>query len=446
MTTRPVAGVRKFVDRHFPERQFYHRSRGSVQFVTLTARSQISLLLLSFAFFGWIAYASVNAIFKDQIIAAREKHFAAIQTAYEGRLAEMQQAYDDLNGALVMTQERFTSATSELENKHRQLSEILVRQEAAMQDISKLRTQIAAAYRKLDSEPNGNQIVMKSGETEALLAQSRNGQSAMGGPLSALFSGESSPRWARDSTHGMPRLLGEDTRKIQLRMTNLDTAQRQMAVQVEQAAHATIARLEDIVGRTGLNVNKVLDRVSQENVGGPFAPLGSGTKRANGGGALSQEVVELGATVERLSGLQRAFNSIPLLPPLSIVERIASNFGRRVDPFTSRMAFHYGLDMVAPLRTPVHATAPGVVTIAGRERAYGNLVEIDHGNGMRTRYGHLNEVLVKVGTPIVAQQTIGLLGSTGRSTGPHLHYEVRFNGSLRDPQNFLEAGRHVLEE
>lgn len=132
MTTRFVASVGKFFGHRFPERQLYHRSRGSVQFMTLTARAQIGLLILTLAFLGWVAYASVNVVFKDQIIAAKEQHFATLQAAYEGRLADMQAAYDELNSALVLTQDRFAKATSELEEKHRQIAEVFARQQAAL--------------------------------------------------------------------------------------------------------------------------------------------------------------------------------------------------------------------------------------------------------------------------------------------------------------------------
>lgn len=446
MTTRSVGSVGKFVDRHFPERQIYHRSRGSVQFITLSARTQIGLLVLTFGFLGWVAYASVNAVFKDKIIDAREQHFATIQAAYEGRLAEMQAAYDELNGAIVLTQERFTNATAELEAKHRELAEILVRQEAAIHDISVVRQRVATSFAQRNISADSNKLVLKSSDFEA--TQARTGD-RVGGPLGELASSDVTRSWERDTTRGMPRPLAEETRRIQLRMTNIDAAQRRMAAEMKKNAEVTVSQLEDIIQVTGLNADKVVERVAQDAQaqGGPYVPLAE-TIKLDGSAKrdlYAQEMAQLAAIVDRLTGLDEALKSIPLVMPLQTETHVASRFGRRTDPFTSRPAFHYGLDFVGAYGTPVHATSPGVVTIASRHGPYGNLVEINHGNGIKTRYGHLSKIQVKVGQHLAFQQQIGLLGSTGRSTGPHLHYEVRFNGTLRDPARFLEAGRHVFQ-
>jgi murein DD-endopeptidase MepM/ murein hydrolase activator NlpD len=116
----------------------------------------------------------------------------------------------------------------------------------------------------------------------------------------------------------------------------------------------------------------------------------------------------------------------------------------RRDPFNGGDAMHYGVDFGAALRTPVHATAPGVVSFAGWGGDYGNLVEIDHGLGIRTRYGHLSRIDVRQGESVGARARVGLLGSTGRSTGPHLHYEVIFEEENLDPLRFIEARRLIV--
>jgi murein DD-endopeptidase MepM/ murein hydrolase activator NlpD len=112
----------------------------------------------------------------------------------------------------------------------------------------------------------------------------------------------------------------------------------------------------------------------------------------------------------------------------------------RLDPFLNRPAMHTGIDFRGAPGEPVRATASGTVTAAGWSGGYGRMVEIDHGNGLATRYGHLSEIEVSVGQSIKIGQTIGRVGSTGRSTGPHLHYETRVNGEAVDPQKFLRAG------
>ena len=132
--------------------------------------------------------------------------------------------------------------------------------------------------------------------------------------------------------------------------------------------------------------------------------------------------------------------AVPVRKPIIGDVDMSSPFGMRMDPFLGRAAVHTGIDLRGETGEPVHATATGKVSIAGREGGYGHMVEINHGNGLATRYGHLSAIDVKVGQFVRIGETIGKIGSTGRSTGPHLHYETRIDGEAVDPQKFLRAG------
>jgi murein DD-endopeptidase MepM/ murein hydrolase activator NlpD len=153
------------------------------------------------------------------------------------------------------------------------------------------------------------------------------------------------------------------------------------------------------------------------------------------------------AALEDLRDVVKAMRVVPITLPISGPGfEQSSPFGARIDPFTRHYAFHPGLDFAGPWGSIVHSTAPGKVVFAGPRGGYGNCVEIDHGYGFKTRYGHLRSILVQVGDRVVKGSAIGRLGSTGRSTGPHVHYEVWFDNTVRDPSRFLRAGRYVLEE
>jgi murein DD-endopeptidase MepM/ murein hydrolase activator NlpD len=132
--------------------------------------------------------------------------------------------------------------------------------------------------------------------------------------------------------------------------------------------------------------------------------------------------------------------AVPVRKPVIGEVDMSSPFGMRMDPFLGRPAIHTGIDLRGDIGEPVRATATGRISIAGREGGYGNMVEINHGNGLATRYGHLSQIDVKVGQLVRIGEVIGRIGSTGRSTGPHLHYETRVNGEAIDPQKFLRAG------
>jgi len=138
--------------------------------------------------------------------------------------------------------------------------------------------------------------------------------------------------------------------------------------------------------------------------------------------------------------LTRTLVGIPLRRPIAGEGEVMSGFGVRIDPFLSRPAMHTGLDLRAEIGDPILVTANGTVTAAGWSGGYGKMVEVDHGNGFVTRYGHMSEIDVKVGQPVKSGQSLGKVGTTGRSTGPHLHYETRIDGEAVDPQRFLSAG------
>ena len=164
-------------------------------------------------------------------------------------------------------------------------------------------------------------------------------------------------------------------------------------------------------------------------LGGPYIP--------NPRGAQPEQL-----SAEKLDALGRLVKSLPIAAPLYSYE-IGSRFGVRGDPMNAHLALHTGVDLRAPYMSPVYATAAGVVTFAGYRPDYGKIVEIDHGFGLATRYAHLNRATVSVGQRVAAQTQIGFLGSTGRATGPHVHYEVVVNGEPQDPEKFIALGRIV---
>ena len=154
-----------------------------------------------------------------------------------------------------------------------------------------------------------------------------------------------------------------------------------------------------------------------------------------------QHAVENMGAAQQLSS---AAKGLPLAEPVNDPRR-SSTFGVRRDPFNGHAAFHAGQDFAGAMQTPIKATAPGVVSFVGQRTGYGNVVEIDHGRGFKTRYAHLAGADVAVGETVKEGEPIARMGSTGRSTGPHLHYEVWRNGRVQDPAPFLKAGEYVQQ-
>ena len=179
---------------------------------------------------------------------------------------------------------------------------------------------------------------------------------------------------------------------------------------------------------------------AEQAMGGPLELLSTSAD-----GSLDPRFERLGLSLARMSALERALEGVPQVVPAAD-HRITSTFGYRSDPFTRRSAMHSGIDFKGAMGSPIFAAATGEVTFAGRKSGYGNCVEITHANGIVTRYAHLSRIDVTAGQPIEAGETLGGLGSTGRSTGPHLHFEVRINGKAVNPRPFLETAPDVLKE
>lgn len=173
-------------------------------------------------------------------------------------------------------------------------------------------------------------------------------------------------------------------------------------------------------------------------VGGPFVPYHGVPEDT-----FMRQVFRVRAAAAEHERMMKQLDGLPVLLPIAGNPEITSGFGPRVDPFVRRLAMHQGVDLRGETGDPVRSTAPGTVVHAARHKAYGLMVEIDHGNGLSTRYAHLSAIVVKEGARVPAGTLVGKIGSTGRSTAPHLHYEVRINGEAVDPRRYLRAGRQL---
>jgi murein DD-endopeptidase MepM/ murein hydrolase activator NlpD len=221
-------------------------------------------------------------------------------------------------------------------------------------------------------------------------------------------------------------------------LAEVEARQLAFVEKLTRFADARARRAEAAMRKLNLDP-KILSRQTQDAMGGPFEAL------AGNGERIDPRFERLGLSLARMDVLERALNGIPQVVPAT-VQNITSGFGYRRDPFNGSGAMHSGIDFKGAMGSPIFAAADGQVTFAGSKSGYGQAIEITHGNGMMTRYAHLSRIGVAVGQKVAAGATIGGLGSTGRSTGPHLHFEVRINDRAVNPRPFLEAAPDVLKE
>ncbi len=241
-----------------------------------------------------------------------------------------------------------------------------------------------------------------------------------------------------------PLALGARLQMVDGALKAVEGSQLQALGAIEARAHRRVSRLQRVLAETGLSPDRLIPPPSRqgEASGGPFVPFKIDPARST----FEAELAALQSSVLAADRLTRIVAATPLLRPLSVKAEVTSGFGGRTDPFNGRMAMHTGVDFRGDYAASVRATAPGRVVSAGSNGGYGKMVEIDHGNGLSTRYAHLSAIAVEEGQWVSSGAIVGQLGSTGRSTGPHLHYETRIDGEAVDPQRFLRAGARLDSE
>jgi murein DD-endopeptidase MepM/ murein hydrolase activator NlpD len=234
--------------------------------------------------------------------------------------------------------------------------------------------------------------------------------------------------------------------KVGLR-AQIDTLREEQLRFLDAAEDIAVQRTEEMRGvlrLTGVGVGRI--EGTQTAMGGPLVDalaLGVNETSTPDEIAFAQRVTEIATRLEEARYYQGMVESLPLGGPVGVEYRLTSPFGIRTDPFTNRASWHYGLDIGAFMRAPIVSSGPGTVVFAGYRSGYGNVVDVDHGFGFVSRYAHLSAITVKKDDIVAMGDTLGLMGSSGRSTGPHLHYEVLFYGKTYDPVEFLKAGKHV---
>ncbi|WP_213981765.1 M23 family metallopeptidase [Sphingomonas sp. dw_22] len=225
-------------------------------------------------------------------------------------------------------------------------------------------------------------------------------------------------------------------------LRQIEARQVALAGKARLAGEARYQQTTAHLRRLGLSPSRFA-KVKMVAMGGPYEPIDENDNNSDSAAANADaQFRALFLTWKKLDMLEQTVISVPSMQP---VDRITftSTFGVRSDPFRGTAAMHAGVDIPGAIGTPIYATADGVISHAGRQGGYGNLVQINHGRGLETRYGHLSKILVADNTRVKRGQIIGLMGSTGRSTGSHLHYEVRVDGRAVNPIPFLQTGEYL---
>lgn len=444
--------------RWFRERQIYHRSDGIVRFVKLTTRTQMALAAVVGAALLWVAYASVNVVFKEQIIVSKETERRNQEAAYRRKLQTAETAYDEVNALNFIYQREFDATVSSLRSQHETLRGLVENKSVVDARLRGLAESLSVGGAPGGQRMNNaGRLMVDPVGREPTPRQSR---------IQALR--EEALRTIMD-TRIAEGIDDEVLATMRAETAALSAQQVVLMASLEEDMRTRIEELNSVLDHTDVATGHVVEAfrmaaatdpepepdVSDPSAvapaftapyptaqGGPFIPADDDPLT----GAYYRTAERVSSTMEELIALERAAAALPIGIPVAARHRVSSRFGKRWDPIRkNRRANHRGLDFAAPRNTPLLATAPGRVVRAGTWGAFGRTVEIDHGNGFKTRFAHLNKIKVRKGQRVELGDTIGLMGTTGRSTGVHLHYEVLYRGRQVNPQQFIEAGRYVFE-
>lgn len=443
--------IRQIIRAAFAERQIYIRKSGTVTYVPLSQRSTAILAGLFVLTTAWVGFASVHVIFDDGLSAAREREVREMQLTYEAELNRLRLSYDDLNAQLVLTQDWFSETTNNLEKRHNDLT-LVFEQHAAINDtLHNMQTSFATVATRNKRDRNKTELVARaSGQlTDELesrsVVRSKAPEDANRIRLSETKTEISATDPSMVENHDDDSIMPYVPQNVYHRISGLDARQQDLLDALEEKIDQRIAEFEGVIeGTEILEPESFMAQVLPESdraIGGPYIPLED--ERPGINSRRHQQLYRISNNLERLENLSASVAKIPLALPIHDF-RITSSFGPRLDPFKKRAAFHAGVDFGTATGTPVYTTLPGTVTRAGYKGPYGLVVEIDHGNGFRTRYGHLARSRVRRGQQVEFQQHIADAGNSGRSTGPHLHYEIWYEGKVRNPVAFLDAGKQIF--
>ena len=417
-----------------------------------------ALALLSFA---WTASVTFYVAFHDDLIGAILARQAEMKAAYEDRLAEARARLDEAASQRLLERNSFKGRVNEVLSRQARLEQsgaivaALAETEARNPSVAgRLQAgtspnppDAVSAIRALGPPTAAGPSVDEAARAYAPLPEPSVEPRAVkphpidepGETLSALPSDapltKASVAGAADS---LDPSLDPSARLalVDRSLDRIESSQTKALAAIDRAAERSATRNAAIVAETGLDPAKLSLPRGEGGVGGPYIPAEIDPSAPALDPALARVARDV-ATAERLRALM---SFVPLRMPLSGDPSLTSGFGYRADPFLGRLALHPGVDLAEVYGAEIHAAAAGRVVHAGPAGGYGIMVEIDHGNGLATRYAHMSEALVEEGQAVDKGAVLGRLGSTGRSTGPHLHYEVRVDGEPVDPERYLRAG------
>lgn len=392
-----------------------------------TVRPWIAALIASTVAAVAVGYllATSYLVLRDDLIGATTARQARLQQAYEDRISALRAQVDRITSRQLLDQQLVETKVTELLARQAQLSKRHGRLAPLLDRLGEAGHADAAARATPNLKPEIRASLSDGAPVQAL---------ALAGPAATATTNHSfwplrtQPQESESSADQADKLFAS----INQSLRSIENEQLARVDTLTESAYQTADAISEALEAAGLPVDTDF---GHDGVGGPLIALDDPRM-------FDTKVRELDETLDKLEEMKDKVRRLPIANPAP-GRSVSSTFGVRVDPLLGTPALHSGMDFRAPQGSGARATAAGIVTKAGWNSGYGRMVEIDHGEGFSTRYAHLSRIDVKEGERIAIGQVVGEVGSSGRSTGPHLHYEVRRNGEAVNPLRFLKLGKEV---
>jgi murein DD-endopeptidase MepM/ murein hydrolase activator NlpD len=423
---------------------------------TLAVPRALAIVLLGVLPFVGTLYLAATCyfVFHDDLLASLTRHQVELQYAYEDRLAALRRELENATEQARAAQSDFSERVQALAQRQDEvesrtalvaalaarvrttrLPEAKPSESAALPD-PVTEPPLATPAPPSDGKPHPEGFDLRLRKDQGQDSSSNSAPSQSSDPMSPIDF---------DAALTVPAQI----HLLLDRYDRVDNEDLEILDALQQTPKRVTAHIRAALASAGLTADDLslpaeaagADARQSGGMGGPFVPL----PILSDGSSFAAAADGVEGAIDALEKLRRVLPHVPLKAPLPGDPEITSGFGPRIDPFLGTPALHTGVDLVEEYGAPVHATAAGVVVSAGVAGGYGNMVEIDHGNGLATRYAHLSSIEVVPGQTVGFGTVLGRIGATGRATGPHLHYEVRIDGEPVDPERFLRAGVAVAE-
>lgn len=422
----------RFWSRYFPERRVFLKSDEDTRYIRLRPSTQALMVLITAGVLAWGIIATA-ILFMDNIGSGNFREQARRdQETYQNRLKYMATERDQKIAEANEAQSRFALALEQVSQMQSELLKSEVRRKELKRGIEVLQANLQTtlnAQKELQM-----QVEQTTGNEEGTTAPKADTSNATIDFMNAalLETAQERDALAEQAQEALNRVS-----EIEHELALIEQRNETIFRQIEEALTVSVKPLDKMFRAAGMNTDSLLKSVRKgySGLGGPdldFETMGLGRDPS------AERAMGIIEQLDRMNLYRIAADRLPLAMPVRGSYRFTSGYGRR----WGRM--HQGSDFAAAHGTAIHATADGVVSHAGWGSGYGRLIKIKHDFGIETRYAHLSRIRVKVGQRVSRGQRIGDMGNTGRSTGTHLHYEVRVNGNAVNPMNYIKAGRDVF--